>query len=166
LFETKSLITGYIGRKQFQELLGINDLSLETVDTLISLPRLAHWFNPEIWLLDGIGEAHENSKIDFSKIDAVTLQKLVDDINLINVQWEQVSEDSPSFRRIDFIQCAITNALTDADFDAIMDYELNVASCCNLLRPPERDRLNIYFIDYILNSYTANQLENLRPYTL
>lgn len=166
LFETKSLLSSYIGRRPFQQLLGIADLSITSFESLHDHPRLSHWFDQNIWVIEGIGTHHEHSKINFQAINAETVQKFKDDLLLINNQWEHVDVTSDSFRRLDFIDSVINNTFTDEEFDAAIDFELNGNTGCTIFRDQDKDRINFYLIDYLIDSYKSNNRDNLIPYKL
>lgn len=166
LFETKSLLSAYIGRKPFQQLLGITDLSINSFESLQNHPRISHWFDQNIWVIEGIGTHHEHSKINFQAIDSATVQKFKDDLLLINSQWEHVDVESDSFRRLDFIESVINNTFTDEEFAAAIDFEINGNTGCTIFRDQDKDRINFYLIDYLIDSYKSNNRENLIPYKL
>ena len=164
LFETKSYLTSNIGRKAFQTLLGITgDNSLESV---MNHTRISHWFDSSIWTIDGIGDFHEKSKINFQAIDATTLQKFKDDMVLIHSEWEHIDPNCDSFKRIDFIQTVIDGEFSDEEFDQAIDFELNGNTGCTLLRNHEKDRVNFYLLDYIIDSFNSGKKEKLVPYKL
>jgi hypothetical protein len=145
-------------------LYGITDeTSLENV---INHTRLSHWFDSNIWTIDGIGDFHEKSKINFQAIDVATLKKFKDDMLLIHTGWEHINSSCDSFKRLDFIQSVINGKFTDAEFEQAMDFELNGNTGCTLLRNHEKDRVNFYLMDYIIESFKSGKTENLAPFKL
>lgn len=84
------------------------------------------------------------SDLDIEKFKRIAKGLLVD--------WDQFQQGSDVIKLIDFIDMVRQDDLSDSDLDAIIEFEKNAKGVNRIFSSADEEKINVYFLDYVLSS--------------
>jgi hypothetical protein len=108
-----------------------------------------------------IGRVSSVSNVDIANASNQDILMFKQIAKTILIEWDQFKESSEIVKRIDYIDY-VRQELTDEQLSEILNNEKNALSNNRIYSSADEEKINVYFLDFILNS----NIEELKPYIL
>lgn len=111
--------------------------------------------NSSLYLSETVGKVGNLSLVDIIDATSVDINKFKQVAKHILIEWEEFKEDSFFVQRVDFLDM-IKRDMTDEDLNILLNFEKISKNNIRLYSSTDEEKINYYFLDFILNSDTSN----------
>lgn len=122
---------------------------------------LVYFKESTLYTTESLGRVSSSSNLNITSSTEEDVLLFKQAARKILIEWDQYKETADMLKRIDYIDY-VRQELSDEQVDELVNIEKN--SLCNnrIYSSADEEKINVYFLDFILNSNT----EDLSPYIL
>jgi hypothetical protein len=168
LYEVWKSIQTNILRKSIQEALLTEEYSLDNILDMVNDNRLTTLKSTNTWRsLGGIGQIR--TAMDITSLNDAQTDQLKDQVSLIMGKLLGIGEDKidSHIQRTNFYIDIVRKAtFSDLDFNSVIDFELNASDDVRFWCDKDRDNINTYFLDFVIEAKRNSQVYLLAAYKL
>jgi hypothetical protein len=168
LYEVWKSIQTNILRKSVQEALSTEEYNLDNVLDMVNDIRLTTLKSTNTWRsLGGIGQIR--TAMDITNLNDAQIDQLKSQVSLIMGKLIGIGEGdiASHIQRTNFYIDIVRKAtFSDLDFNSVIDYELESSDDVRFWSDKDRDNINMYFLDFVLEAKRNSQLYSLTAYKL
>ena len=168
LYEVWKSIQTNILRKSVQEALSTETYNLDNILDMINDIRLTTLKSTNTWrALGGIGQIR--TAMDITSLNDAQIEQLKSQVSLIMGKLLGLGDSTVAshIERTNFYIDIVRKAtFSDLDFNSVIDFELTASDDVRFWCDKDRDNINTYFLDFVLEAKRNNQIYLLTAYTL
>lgn len=164
--EIKHNIYSNIMRENFQRLAGTGSYNLGNLSAFINDPALGLLSKSNFWNSPVVSQSSSKAGIDFTKITGEELTALEALFKKIHTEADKFSTEAGILKRIGYIQYLRSPSLSKAHLDAVLENEKNSTDSFRFFSSADSEKINRYFIDYVLEVARKNQNGQLSAFML
>lgn len=148
---------------EYQSTIGIGHYTIDNIIDLLNDPGVAVIVNALPHTLPSTEGVR--SSLDLTAISAAEFTELKSKVELILAYPS--GNMGPIFSKFDqYFNIARSGEFTDSDLESAIALELSNSDGVRFWSLKDRDNINIYFVDHVLEAKKANQVSTLTPYLL
>lgn len=166
LKETWRSLQTNILRPSVQQAIGTQSYTIDNVTDMVNDPALAALKKTNAWRAAN-GVASPREPLDLTTFTDAEITKLKEQVVWLRYFVFGFDDSSPMHQRIRlYIDLLKKPQLTDADLDAVLNFEHVSQDDDRFWSLKDRDHINIFLIEHILEAKKSNNLSVLQPYLL